>query len=101
MKRKERIEDAIYERGYVYNFNFHLIWCTRYRQKAFTTPELVQEMKDILTEQARLSGITVKAIEVMPDHVHMLISFKPKVAPTDVVRMLKGHSARVFFVTTP
>ena len=101
MKRNDRIEDAIYERGYVYNFNFHLIWCTKYRQKAFTTPELVQEMKDILMEQARLSNINVKALEVMPDHVHMLISFKPKIAPTDVVRMLKGHSARVFLSRHP
>ncbi|MGN8833757.1 IS200/IS605 family transposase, partial [Selenomonas montiformis] len=29
MKKKERVPDAIYERGYVYNFHFHLIWVTK------------------------------------------------------------------------
>ena len=33
--------------------------------------------------------------------IHMMFSFKPKVAPTDVVRMLKGHSARVFLSRHP
>ena len=73
MKRKERIPDAIYERGYVYNFHFHLIWVTKYRNPAFTTPELVQEMKDILLRIAQLNDVTVEELEVMPEHVHMLI----------------------------
>ena len=82
MKRKERIPDAIYERGYVYNFHFHLIWVTKYRNPAFTTPELVQEMKDILLRIAQLNDVTVEELEVMPEHVHMLISFKPKYTQT-------------------
>lgn len=48
MKKKGRVPDAIYERGYVYNFHFQLIWVTKYRCPAFTTPELVQDMKDIM-----------------------------------------------------
>ena len=83
MKPKERIPDAIYERGYVYNFHFHLIWVTKYRNPAFTTPELVQEMKDILLRIAQLNDVTVEELEVMPEHVHMLISFKPKYTPAD------------------
>ena len=83
MKRKPRVEGAHYERNYVYNFHFHLIWVTKYRQKAFTTPELVDEMKDILMHIASLNDVEIETMEVMPDHIHMLISFKPKYAPTD------------------
>ena len=101
MKRKERIPDAIYERGYVYNFHFHLIWVTKYRNPAFTTPELVQEMKDILLRIAQLNDVTVKELEVMPEHVHMLISFKPKYTPTNIVKALKGGSARLFLKNHP
>lgn len=82
MKKKERVPGAIYERGYVYNFHFHLIWVTKYRNAAFTTPVLVQEMKEILLRIAKLNEIAVEEMEVMPDHVHMLISFKPKQAPS-------------------
>lgn len=101
MKRKPRVEDAHYERNYVYNFHFHLIWVTKYRQKAFTTPELVDEMKDILMHIASLNDVEIETMEVMPDHIHMLISFKPKYAPTDIVKALKGGSARLFFKAHP
>ncbi|MCR4893304.1 MAG: IS200/IS605 family transposase [Eubacteriales bacterium] len=102
MKRHiDHIEGANYERGYVYNFHFHLIWATKYRKKVFTTPELVQEMKDILAHIADVSDIKVETMEVMPDHVHLLIGFKPKYAPTDVVKNLKGASARLFFKAHP
>ena len=77
MRKKERVPDAVYERGYVYNFHFHLIWVTKYRCPAFTTPELVQDMKDILNRIAELNDVTVETMEVMPEHIHMLISFKP------------------------
>ena len=58
-------------------------------------------MKQILLEQAKLSDISVETMEVMPDHVHMLIGFKPKYAPTDVVKALNGHSAKVFLKRHP
>ena len=101
MKRRERIDGAVYERNYVYNFHYHLIWVTKYRQKIFTTPELVNEMKEILLTQASLSEITVETMEVMPDHVHMLISFKPKYAASNVVKALKGHSSKIFLKHHP
>lgn len=38
---------------------------------------------------------------VMPDHVHMIISFKPKYAPTNIVKAFKRASARMFFEKHP
>ncbi len=96
MQRKERIDGAVYERNYIYNFHYHLIWVTKYRNPAFTTPELVNEMKDILLQLAEMKEISIEEMEVMPDHVHLLISFKPKHAPADIVKYLKGHSAKMF-----
>ncbi|AKP64286.1 transposase family protein a [Levilactobacillus koreensis JCM 16448] len=95
------IEREIHERGYVYNFHFHLIWVTKYRHEAFTTPKLVAEMTDILTKIARLNEVTIEQMKVMPDHVHLLLSFKPKYAPTNVVKAFKGGSARLFFELHP
>ena len=96
-----KIEGAIHERGYVYNFHFHLVWVTKYRHEAFTTPKLVAEMTDILTKIARLNEVTIEQMEVMPDHAHLLLSFKPKYAPTNVVKAFKGGSARLFFELHP
>jgi putative transposase len=91
----------IHERGYVYNFHFQLVWVTKYRHEAFTTPKLVAEMADILTKIARLNEVTIEQMTVMPDHIHLLLSFKPKYAPTNVVKAFKGGSARLFFEQHP
>ena len=66
MYMKEKIKDVIYERNYVYNFHFHLVWVTKYRKPAFTTPELVEEMKQLLIKVAQLNEITIEQMEVMP-----------------------------------
>jgi Transposase and inactivated derivatives len=40
-------------------------------------------------------------MEEMPDPVHLLIRFKPKLSATDAVKALKGGSARLFFEAHP
>ncbi|GAY76094.1 IS200/IS605 family transposase [Sporolactobacillus inulinus] len=87
----------IYGRTNVYDFNFHLVWPTKYRREIFTTNERHDEMKNILLSIAENKGISVEHIEIMPDHVHMMISFPPKMAPASVVKSLKGVSARIWF----
>ena len=96
-----KLDDAVYARGYIYNFHFHLIWVTKYRNATFTTPALVNEMKDILRYIADLHDITIEKREVMSDHVHMLISFKSKYSATNIVKVLKGGSARIFLRNHP
>ncbi|MDC3422879.1 IS200/IS605 family transposase, partial [Aquibacillus koreensis] len=43
----------------------------------------------------------IKEMEIMPDHIHLFISTKPTVSPTDVVRTLKSISARELFNRFP
>ncbi|MFB9769006.1 IS200/IS605 family transposase [Lactiplantibacillus modestisalitolerans] len=101
MSEKHGLDDAIYERNYVYNFHYHLIWVTKYRNPVFSTVKLESDMKRILVRIAKLNEVTIEKMEVMPDHVHLLISFKPKYAPTNIVKAFKGGSARMFFEQHP
>ena len=89
------------ERGYVYNFSYHIVWVTKYRKPVFTTPKLVQDMKDAINYLAGNHDVEIQSMEVMHDHVHLLVSFKPKLAPADVVKILKGSSARLWFTAHP
>ena len=59
---KEKIKDVIYERNYVYNFHFHLVWVTKYRKPAFTTPELVEEMKQLLIKSSHSAAVAAAQI---------------------------------------
>lgn len=65
----------IYNRSNVVDFNFHLVLVTKYR--------------------------IIQTMEVMPVHVHLLISFPPKMAPSSAVKSLKGSSGREWFKQFP
>ena len=98
---KEEIRDAVYTRRYIYNFHYHLIWVTKYHNKAFVTEQLSNEMKSILQLVADDNDIVIEKMEVMPDHVHVLISFPPSKAPTNAIKALKGRSAFIFLRRHP
>lgn len=97
-----KINDAIYmPGGYVYNCNYYLIWVTKYRKPIFDTHDKSQYMIDLLQYIAGLNQIDIKEIEVMPDHVYLMISFPPRLSITNVVKALKGASARKWFQQYP
>ena len=58
-------------------------------------------MQALLAEIAKEQEITPYAIEVQPDHVYMRVSFPPKYSISDVVKKLKGTSARRWFLDYP
>ena len=98
---KEEIRDAVYTRRYIYNFHYHLIWVTKYCNKTFVTEQLSNEMKSILQLVADDNDIVIEKMKVMPDHVHVLISFPPSKAPTSAIKALKGRSAFIFLRRHP
>lgn len=85
----------------VYDFNFHLVFVTKYRKHVFNSEEKRQVMKEILQSIADMYDITIQELEVMPDHIELLISFNPKYAPSSIVKTIKGRSAREWFKQYP
>jgi len=90
-----------YERTNVYDFNFQLVWTTKYRKKIFTTEKQVDAMKAILKKIAERNSVELSHMEVMPDQVQMVISFPPKSAPSSIVKAFKGGSAKQWFIQFP
>ena len=91
----------IRNRTNVYDFNFHLVFVTKYRKAIFTNEALRNDMKAILKQLAYDIHIQIEHLEVMPDHVHMMLSFPPNMTPSDVVKNLKGSAARLWFKQHP
>lgn len=90
-----------HERTNVYDFNFHIVWVTKYRKEVFINDDKANNLKEILLDIAKKHDIEVAHLEVMPDHVHMMISFPPSKTPTNVVKAFKGGSARQWFIQHP
>ena len=81
-------------KGSIYNINYHLIWCPKYRRKVLQGDVEIR-LKELLNSKADELNLTVKAFEVMPDHVHIFISAPPTASPHWIVQQFKGNSSRV------
>lgn len=76
-----------------YSLQYHLVWIPKYR-RSFLVGEIAERLQQILKEIAHDYRIHIIAMEVMPDHVHMLIEAPPKYAPAKIVQIFKGISSR-------
>ena len=85
----------------IYDFHFHLVFVTKYRKSIFDTTEKQQELKTLLSSFAEKNGSIIERVEVMPDHVHLVLSFPPKFAPSSIVKSFKGAAAREWFKHHP
>ena len=85
----------------VYDFHFHLVFVTKYRKSIFDTTEKQEELKILLSSFAEKNGSTIESVEIMPDHVHLVLSFPPKFAPSSIVKSFKGAAAREWFKFHP
>lgn len=86
----------IHNRTCVYDTHYHIVFVTKYRRKIFNNGIFADEMKRILVNISQSIGTTIERVEVMPDHVHLLISIPPKFSVSDIVRQLKGVSSRIW-----
>ena len=66
-----------YGRGYVYSLQYHLVWCTKYRKKVLKDG-IDAECKEMLCDLAEEYKFQILAMEVMPDHIHLLVDCRPQ-----------------------
>ncbi len=72
----------------VYSCYYHLVWVPKYRRKVLVDPYDAR-LKEILRrwEQECIE------MEVMPDHVHLLVGCDPQFGIHRLVRLVKGASS--------
>lgn len=89
-----------YTSSAVYNINYHIIWCPKYRKSILTG-----KIKDFLVDQLQTisatKGYELLELEVMPDHIHIFISAPPFESPTNIIKILKGVSSLRLFQRYP
>lgn len=85
----------------VYQTSYHLVFVTKYRKDVFTNEMYQKSLKNLFYEIAKENEISIQTMEVMSEHVHLLISFPPKYSISVVVKKLKGVSARRWFQLFP
>lgn len=79
---------------YVFACDYHVIWCTKYRKQVLTSA-IQKRLKEIIMEKQEDYNYEVTALEIMPEHVHLLCSIEPKYAVTHVIGRIKGYSSYI------
>lgn len=76
----------------VYSCQYHVIFCPKYRRKVLTEP-IAKKLKQLILSKQKEYGFEVLDIEVLPDHVHLLIDVNPKKGVFTIVNMIKGYTS--------
>jgi putative transposase len=83
----------------VYSCKYHVVWCPKYRRKVITG-KIEMRLKELIEETASAIGAEIIEMEIMPDHVHLLIEVDPQYGINKAVRHIKGvtsHTLRLEF----
>jgi putative transposase len=84
----------IHKEGLVYLNQYHIIFCPKYRRKVLVD-DIATDLKEILNDVAIEHDVDIKALEIMPDHVHLFISFDPRQALHELIKAFKGRSSKI------
>lgn len=85
----------------VYDTSYHLVWRPKYRKNIFVREEVRERTEQLIKEICEDYGFEVVEMEIVEEHVHILVSFPPSRSIGDVVRIIKSHSARGLFREFP
>lgn len=77
----------------VFNMHVHLVFVTKYRKDVFTKP-MLDAMEGMFKKVCLDFEAELVEFDGEDDHVHLLISYPPKVAVSTLVNSLKGVSSR-------
>ncbi|WP_418921756.1 IS200/IS605 family transposase [Brevibacillus brevis] len=78
----------------VFDCKYHVVFCPKYRKKVLKEPVDIR-LKELFLEKAVELRAEVVEMEIMPDHVHLLIKCDPQFGIHRVVKHLKGYTSRV------
>lgn len=78
----------------VYSCKYHIVWCPKYRRKVLVG-EIVHRLKELIFQIADEINAEIIDLEIMPDHVHLLMEIDPQYGINKAVRHIKGTSSHI------
>ncbi len=76
----------------IYSCQYHVIFCTKYRRSVLEDGIDIR-LKELILEKQKEYGYDILDMEVMPNHVHLLLDIDPKRGVVTVVNLIKGYTS--------
>src|SRR5579859_5537520 len=81
-------------RDVYYSCKYHVVFCPKYRRKVLIEG-IAERLTSIIQEVCQEHQAEIVSLEVMPDHVHVLVECDPQFGIHRLVRLMKGRSSRL------
>ena len=94
MEISNKEKEYHHEPHMVYSCQYHVIFCPKYRRNVLKDGIDVR-LKELILEKQDEYQYKILEMEVMPDHVHLLIDINPRLGVYHVVNQIKGYSSSV------
>lgn len=78
----------------IFSSKYHVIWCPKYRRPVLIN-EIADRLKNLIFQKASELKADVIELEVMPDHVHLLIEINPQFGIHRLIKNIKGYTSRI------
>lgn len=77
-----------------FSCKYHVVWCPKYRRRVLTDGIDVR-LKELIEEVCTSINVEIIEMEIMPDHVHLLIEVDPQFGIHLAVKRIKGLTSRI------
>lgn len=78
----------------VYSCVYHVIWCPKYRRRVLVG-EVEERLRQIVMDVAVKCHADIQGLEIMPDHVHLVVEVDPQYGIHRLVKQVKGVSSHL------
>ncbi|MDR1540752.1 MAG: IS200/IS605 family transposase, partial [Clostridiales bacterium] len=76
----------------VYSCKYHVVWCPKYRRKVLVG-EIETRLKELIQEACAEIRAEIIEMELMPDHVRLLVEVDPQFGMHRAVKLIKGRTS--------
>ena len=78
----------------VYSCKYYVVWCPKYRRKVLVNGVDIR-LKELIKSIATEIQVDIIEMEIMPDHVHLLLEVDPQFGIHKAVKNIKGKTSRI------
>ena len=78
----------------VYSCKYHVVWCPKYRRKVLVDG-VDSRLKELITQICQEIQADIIEMEIMPDHLHLLIEVDPQFGIHKAIKLIKGKTSRI------
>ncbi len=81
----------------VHQLHVHLVWSTKYRYEVLRG-DIQVRCRDLIRQTCDILDVQILKGVVSKDHIHLHLSYPPKLSISDLVKRLKGRSAKILLL---